>query len=608
MGEYYRKILGTDKMTNTKKRIILTVLSVISFLIAIAFLCACTDLIAVRILDVLKTFKPNLTIAKLAKLKGVLYGNIILFIVFGALFILLNFVKFSNVDKENTPTFTVHPVCENRKMSRYTLVLLMLFLTISGIRFYWLNQKQTFHIDEMYGISIVTQNEYGLWSGKDFEKGRLYTGKEIKDAIFFDDASIKDTVRDLLHLWVYNKDTAYNNLFIYLSRIWFTGFKSSDFKTTFIRAGLLNFIFFCIAFYFFYLLISELTDNKLTKVLLITFAFLNPTTIGLSVFMRSYALQETVLILFTYLFVFYYKNIKSDREITTKTNFIRTSIVCAVLFSTDYFSVLYLGILGLVLLYLSIRKKEYNLSLFLLCTVFTGLLLTKCFYLNYGTGFFAGRGAEAFSEIGNSALKNFTYTILKLNDFVSENMFNLIVMIIFAAAGRFLCIRNKTENATHTVIFACSLLFCFLVLYISPLKALRYVAPVFPLLSFSLIIDTNKKGLRYAVYALQLCVVLLTLKNVFPSQQNFTKIRHLNDADEAVLNAEFLKDEENPIVISHDCVYPSVLPYLKDNQSVYFSDTEEQAEEICTGSFWYLTHVKDENGFRVFKEELIEKR
>lgn len=594
-------------MNETRKRTILISFSIISFLIAIAFLCACTDSIAIKIMDILKTFKPNLTIAKLAKLRGVLLGNVFLFTVFGILFILLNFLKFSDNNDAKIPAFSIYRKIRIREGYKYSAVLLLLFIGISGIRFYWLNQKRTFHIDEMYGISIVTQNKYGLWSGKDFDRGKEYTGKEIKDAIFFDDASLKDTAKDLVHLWIYNKDTAYNNLFIYLSRLWFTGFKSSDFKATFIRAGLLNYIFFCFAFYFFYLLISEFTESKLTKLILLSVAFLNPATIGLSVFMRSYALQEAVLILFTYLFVFYYKNIKNNEIITSKKNFIRTSIICALLFSTDYFSVLYLGILGLVLLYLSIRKKDYNLSIFLLCSVFLGLLLTKCFYLNYGTGFFAGRGAEAFAGVGNSALKTIVDTTVLLNDFLTKNLFSLIAMLVSTTVGFTFSIKNKTEKTAPYTIFMSSLLFSFIVLYITPIKTLRYIAPVFPLFSLCLLVEPNKKTFRYAVYVVQICFVLLIVKNILPMQKNFSKIEHLNDNNKAVLEANFIKDLENPIVISSDCVYPEVLPYLQDTQKVYFADSIEQAKQILPCGFWYLTHIKIENAPRNFKEEFIEK-
>ena len=587
----------------------LTILSVISFLIAFAFLCACTDTIAIKIMDILKNFKPNLSVAKIAKLKGVLYGNVFLFSVFGILFILIQLVKFTDNNGDRTATFSIRRKFRIGGGYKYFAAIILLFLSISGIRLYWLNQKQTFHIDEMYGISIVTQNEHGLWSGKDFEKGKEYTGKEIKDAIFFDDASIKDTAKDLFHLWIYNKDTAYNNLFIYLSRLWFTGFKSSDFKATFFRAGLLNYIFFCFAFYFFYLLISEFTTSKLTKFLLLAVAFLNPASIGLSVFMRSYALQEAVLILFTLLFVFYYRNIKTDAAITTKKNFMRTSIICALLFSTDYFSVLYLGILGLILLYLSIRKKEYNLSLFLLCAVFAGLFLAKCFYLNYGTGFFAGRGAEAFSGIGNSVLKNVAHTALYLNGYITKNMFSLVVMLILAATGIIFSAKNKTETtAAYSPVFASALLFGFVVLYISPLKALRYIAPAFPLLSLSFIADTKSKAFRYALYAIQLCLAILTVKNVLPSKSNFSKIAHLNDNNHAVMESDFLSDLDNPIIIGHDCIYPEVLPYLRDNQKVYFADDMKQAKQDCAEKFWYLTHKKGTDGSRIFSAELIENR
>ena len=589
-------------MSSTQKKIF-TLLAICSFIISIIFVCACVDSLAQKVFEIVIRFKP-MKADRLEQLKGVLLGNAFLFFVFGILFILLQFLKFEEAEE------TIHFFPKNLKRIRInqrTIAVVLTFLGISCIRFYWLNQKISFHEDEIYSVSIVTQNEYGLWSGKDFNQNQAYTGKQIKDAIFFDDASIKDTFRDLAHLWIYNRDAAHNNLYLYLCRIWFTGFKSSDFKAIFFRAGLLNYLFFCFSFYFLYLILTQITNNILSKILILLASFLNPASVGLSLFMRSYALQETTLILFVYVFIFYYKNIINHKNIMSLKNLIRTSIVITLVFSTDYFPMILVAVLGLVLVFTSIKQKNGKIIHYLFCAVFLGFLFTKITYINYGTGFFSGRGAEAFSTI--SAGSHTLQTVYLTNTFISKNMLPFFIMIIIMILSCFYnFITTKKIISINIIIFFSAISFIFIILYVTPVIALRYIAVVFVFLPFGMLFLIKKSRFSYVFYVVQSLITICVILNVMPIKQNFNKIEHLNDSKKQYVSSKFFNDISTPVVIRNRADYPNILPYLKDEEIVYFASSIEQAKtyDLKTDKFWYVDVIKKDN-ILTLTEELIVK-
>ena len=174
------------------KKKIFTAISIGCLVVSLLFLCACIDIFAHKVFDIVTIFKP-MKADRVEQLKGVFLGNALLFFVYSILFILLQFLHFetTNVTLHFLPPYLhftsmsafIHSLKE-KLSQRHVIAVILVFIGISGIRFYWMNQKVAFHEDEVYSVSIVTQNEYGLWSGKDFNQNQAYTGKQIKEAIF----------------------------------------------------------------------------------------------------------------------------------------------------------------------------------------------------------------------------------------------------------------------------------------------------------------------------------------------------------------------------------------------------------------------------------------
>ncbi len=165
--------------------------------------------------------------------------------------------------------------------------IVIVFAICSVFRFYWMNQKTGFHEDELYSIGICNRNSgvYGFW-GRELETGRAYKGAEITGSAYFDSASLLDVANDVAHLWVNTKDSPHPNLYYIFLRVWFALKKTSDFKSIFIRASLLNYVFFIASFIIFIRLTLLYTKNILALSLLALIAFCNPASIGLSVFIR----------------------------------------------------------------------------------------------------------------------------------------------------------------------------------------------------------------------------------------------------------------------------------------------------------------------------------
>jgi len=235
---------------------------------------------------------------------------------------------------------------------RFFATLIAVFCVISGVRWYWTLHKTGLHEDEIYTIGIVNRNEIGFWHCEDFDTNEFMTGKQIKQTVFFDDASIKDCLSDVLHLWVYTDDHPHPDLYYILLRLCFWGSGTYDLHTIILRGCALGFLFFCISFYFMCKTLSLLTTSKIQFVLLLFLTFLNPASIGLALFMRPYVMQEMSFVIFTYLFVCLYRYIQEQTPFTTKRNFIVGAIIIALTLLTQYFSLVYVGFLGLIILIL----------------------------------------------------------------------------------------------------------------------------------------------------------------------------------------------------------------------------------------------------------------
>lgn len=180
---------------------------------------------------------------------------------------------------------------------------IFVFLVALFLRIGFAYQKSGFHIDESASITIST----GSGISK-LENGEFF-GKELKEKVYFDDNSISDLLHDLKRLWKnnYGDGAAHPNLYFTLLRAWSFDIKSGDFAWIKSRAIGLNLVFFTLGFFTIFILMTKIFSRySLLVPLFLAFAFWNSASVSNTIFVRPYALQEMLLIIFTLnCFVFY---------------------------------------------------------------------------------------------------------------------------------------------------------------------------------------------------------------------------------------------------------------------------------------------------------------
>ena len=135
------------------------------------------------------------------------------------------------------------------------------------------------------------------------------------------------------------------------------------------------------------------------------------------------------------------------------------------------------------------------------------------------------------------------------------------------------------------LIFFCALIWCFIIMFFSPYKTLRYVMPSFPLLIIGLVFYFDFTVLRGKSFLVALYVVIFILGVAFAngtgkqhilSYSNIENIYH-GKGKPYVFN----KYPEIPVAVVNSLwwQYSSLIPYLNDRQVYYFFDTVSDA--IC---------------------------
>jgi hypothetical protein len=81
------------------------------------------------------------------------------------------------------------------KKSVNVVMLFLIYAITVSVHIYWLTQKNGFHVDEGLSITIACYNDY-MWKSN-YDLGREYTGKEVKEISLCDNDSIKNVFGDI---------------------------------------------------------------------------------------------------------------------------------------------------------------------------------------------------------------------------------------------------------------------------------------------------------------------------------------------------------------------------------------------------------------------------
>jgi len=112
------------------------------------------------------------------------------------------------------------------KKMHQAIILAAIYLLALGIRVYWLSHKDGLHVDEGLTVAYACYNDFIV--AENYEYGKKYTGKELKEASLVSSAGLKDALADVRDLWKDNRDPPHTNLYYSFLRLSLIGLKTGD--------------------------------------------------------------------------------------------------------------------------------------------------------------------------------------------------------------------------------------------------------------------------------------------------------------------------------------------------------------------------------------------
>jgi len=486
----------------------------------------------------------------------------------------------------------------------HVLILITIYALALGIRVYWLSQKEGLHVDEGLTVAYTCYNDFII--DKNYEYGKKYTGKELRETGLVNNASLKDAFADICNLWKDNRDAPHTNLYYTFLRLSFIGLKTGDIAPIILRGGILNLLFFTVSFIFFFLLMRRLfAGSELLQYAATFCAFLSTAAISNTLFFRPYQIQEMMFIIFCYLFVLslgWKKNIIQERKFFfgAVKPILGMSLITALTLMTGYYAMIFIGLFGLYAIYLQCKNKTFSQIPYYFVVLVLGILFAQILYPKYLSGFLSYRGTEIISTVSDNILENIVSSIITSGTILQQHFFTWpviafgVLCLVFLAvqlfreqklSGIIQKLKNKTlynltaAQKTAWYIFAASVIYLFVVLITAPYKILRYGMPVFPFLVILPAILINSIGARSK--KLQACAMLLLCGCFAFNAVKESKIENLfrNKPDVFV----FTKDKDTPVYVINAewslWKYANLIPYVNDEQEYYFIEWYEYFEE-----------------------------
>jgi hypothetical protein len=470
------------------------------------------------------------------------------------------------------------------KKIHQAIVLIAVYAFALGVRVYWLSQKDGLHVDEGLTVAIACYNDYMVTGN--YEYGRKYTGKELKEASLVKSANLKDALADVRSLWKDNRDPPHTNLYYTFLRLSLVGIKTGDIAPIIFRGGILNLLFFTLSFIFFFLLMRLLfPGNEPLQYTALLCAFLSTAAISNTLFLRPYQIQETLFIIFCYYFVLslgWKKFIIYEKKlfIGVLKPILLMSLLTGLTLMTGYYAVVFIGLFGLYAIYLQCKNKTFAEIPFYFAVLGLGILVARILYPKYISGFFSYRGTETIRTLSSDKMGNIKSSIIAAGTFMQKHFFSYPVIIVCVLCLAFMVVlsirgqklQGKTVQKTALYIFAASIVYLFAILILAPYKILRYGMPVFPffvilpVMLISPIWVRSKKTAAAAMLLLCGCFAFNTARE--------SKIENLfrNKQKQYV----FTEDKDTPVYIINGAwslwKYANLIPYLQDEQSYYVID------------------------------------
>lgn len=488
--------------------------------------------------------------------------------------------------------------------------LCLIFLLAIGVRVYKIQDKGGYFVDEY--LTIQVSNYYSSTDPTPFmAEGEFRTGKELKQAFFGSDNSFSGVLSALHDLRIETHDP-HSNLYYSLFKIFLLGADSGNLDEVTKRAFALNLILFIIGFIFLFRLAKLLFPNN-TFLIFCTLivAYLSGFSVENTMYFRPYQLQETLLVIYSFLFTKLMFDIRDGKSIVSWANFLSLSFVSALFILSGYFSIPYAGLLGMILLGTLIKAKgKFNEYAFLFGVLVCTLLLVYTVYPNFFYGIFEHhRGAEVMDTFGFAVfIGNFKTSMLELCRQVKANYISipLAVVIVLSILVCVFSLRKEKvfknisyESKVGFSLFLTSLFWIVLIMYVAPFKVARYISPAFPILSLFIpllcsFFDQKKQRILVVVFSLLFVCKMLSIDELYWERR--------------IPDASYENNQHIPLIVGgveNKWMQVALTPFYTNQRNVYITQScKVFKEQIDSFDSVYVFIYKNNYNWDAFNKEL----
>lgn len=375
---------------------------------------------------------------------------------------------------------------------------LAIFAVALGARIHWIGEKRGFHLDEAFSVQLALYNPHYPWEDDAKARGgvsRTFSCGELKKACYSCDPGVPAALDTIRKLREDNRDSPHTNFYYSLLRAAWIGNDGETSVDSLKRRGCaLNLLFFAGTFVAMFALLKRLfgAENKGVICAGLAAASLCTGAISNTVFMRPYALQEPFFVLFTLGFLVLWDKIRAGEPIVSIRNFLLCATLTALTLLTAYFAVVYVILLFAVLAFFALRGNEKK-SVAFLGAIFAGALaLAIAAYPNYPDGFFGYRGQEAAGKFALDTLgQNLSDSMSAVSASLCDALYYaplLALLAVFVVWSRLSGAPESGGKASRPqlqapLIVAVALAWASACMFLAPYKTMRYVMPMFPILS-----------------------------------------------------------------------------------------------------------------------------
>lgn len=465
------------------------------------------------------------------------------------------------------------------KSNKFLIVFcLIVFIFAFGIRIFYASQKAGFHIDESSSVIFANNSLNNIVFSPE---ERNYLGLGLKQKIYFANGSIKELFSDLNQLHITTGDSPHTNLYYVLLRLSLFGLDVPEFSEIVKRGIGLNLIFFTVSFILMYRILSFLFKNDFALIPLgLLIAFCNTASISSTLFLRPYQMQEMFFLLLTFVCLNFYQDIRK-KQFFNKKNFIVALFTLTFVFLTGYLAPFYVFFLGMGLIIISIKEKEWKNLVLLFDSCFYAILFACVLYFDFLFGFFSYRATEAVSNV--QVFDNLVSSIKGLGSNLIYFLCYLptLFLLLFVYLRRVFLKSKFEKNEIIPFLIIISFMWILLVMFLVPFKVVRYIMPIFPVFSlvyvYALSGDLKKIERNIYIGCFSLIFVIFAL---FPQkmesydvelpvhQKSFPYSAHLENLflQASEYTEEFKNNKDVIFLLSDDLVFHHLYINLDNNQ------------------------------------------